>query len=479
MGSLTEAAVSRTDLELSQIPRRSGRPLGPGDGRRHDVPHSHDHGHDHSQNQDRVDDYEAAAAAHGAHELKPVDRGRDAWQVLIAGFVLDGLFWGFPMCFGVFQDYYSRLPEFTHAGADIPTIGVLSQSLWYLGAPFSAALTRRLPKYQRHQICLGWLLAVLGLLSASFARSVGGLIGTQGFLYGLGFSLLSMPIMSMLNEWWVAKKGMAFGLIAASSGVTGSVLPFLLDWLLRRHGHRTALRACAAAMTLLSLPLLPLFRNRLPPSEQAVLARPDWRFLRAPLFWIYSSAVLVQGMGFYYPLVFLPSYASSVGVPSLQGALLVSLMSIFQVLGQFAFGWLSDKNISPSLLACVCALTAAAASFTFWGLAKSLAFLVVFSLLYGFFAFGFGTMRVAMGRAVSDDPSTVFAIYPILVFLQGVGNILTGPLSSVLIASKQPVREQYAAGRYDAVVIMTGATSCGAALIMMLWHGQRLKQICT
>ena len=27
-------------------------------------------------------------------ELKPVDRGRDAWVVLLAGFVFEALFWG-------------------------------------------------------------------------------------------------------------------------------------------------------------------------------------------------------------------------------------------------------------------------------------------------------------------------------------------------------------------------------------------------
>lgn len=29
-----------------------------------------------------------------AQELKPVDRGRDAWIVLLAGFVFEALFWG-------------------------------------------------------------------------------------------------------------------------------------------------------------------------------------------------------------------------------------------------------------------------------------------------------------------------------------------------------------------------------------------------
>ncbi|KAI5918695.1 hypothetical protein F4810DRAFT_690690 [Camillea tinctor] len=58
------------------------------------------------------------------------------------------------------------------------------------------------------------------MLAASFANSVDALIITQGFLYGLSFVTLTYPIVSMLNEWFIARKGMELGLISASSGIT-------------------------------------------------------------------------------------------------------------------------------------------------------------------------------------------------------------------------------------------------------------------
>ncbi|QYS98699.1 hypothetical protein H0G86_005867 [Trichoderma simmonsii] len=406
-------------------------------------------------------------------ELKPVDRGRDAWATLLGAFAFDALFWGFPGSYGVFQRYYSDVPEFQKDAVRIPVVGVLSTGFYYFGSPFSAMLARKFPKYQRHQIYLGWVLSIAGLLSASFTSSVNGLIATQGALYGLGFVLISMPIVSMVNEWWVARKGMAFGLISASSGATGAVLPFIIDALLRRYGYKVTLRACAVAMAVLTAPLLPLFKARLPASDQANLARINWDFLKQPLFWIYGSAVLVQGIGFFFPVVFLPSYASLFDISSIKGALLVCLMSIAQVLGQFAFGYLSDKSLPVSLLMTICCAFAATASFTFWGLAKSLPLLAVFSFIYGFFAFGFGTMRVAMGRAVSDDPSTVFATYAIFVFLMGVGNILVGPLSAGLMAPRDVIREHYAGNKYEPMVIVTGATSLFAAFIVLAWHGYK------
>ncbi|KAH8801394.1 major facilitator superfamily domain-containing protein [Xylogone sp. PMI_703] len=402
-------------------------------------------------------------------ELKPVDRGRDAWTVLIAGIAFEALFWGFPMSFGVFQNYYSNLPEFKDDTTNIALIGTLAQGLYYLGAPFSALLTKKYPKYQRQQIWAGWPLCILSLVAASFTHSVSGLISTQGFLYGLGFVTLSYPIVSMLNEWWVARKGMAFGLISASSGLTGTFVPSVMDFLLQNYGYRTTLRSCAVALFILTAPLIPLFKSRLPASEHTSLARIDWAFLKRPLFWIYGSAVLVQGLGFFLPIVFLPSYATSVNISSARGAALLAVMSAAQVLGQFAFGYMSDKKLSVGILSTVCCVAGAAASLTLWGLGTSVPLFIGFSLVYGFFGFGFGTMRVAMGRAIDNDPAAIFVLFAIFVFFQGIGNILVGPLSAALL-TEPIVRGHFGAGRYAGLILLTGTSSSLAALIVGLWH---------
>ncbi|ERS97448.1 hypothetical protein HMPREF1624_05615 [Sporothrix schenckii ATCC 58251] len=425
--------------------------------------------------------HDASFQGHDAHRspdetvipgLKPVDKGRDAWMVLTAGFVFDALFWGFPMCFGVFQDYYSSRPEFEADAANVTIIGTVAQALYYLGAPFSALLAKRFPKYRRQQIWLGWLMCILGLLAASFATSVTGLIGTQGVLYGFGFVILSYPIISMINEWWVSRKGMAFGLISASSGATGAVMPFIITSLLAKYGYRTTLQACAVAMTILTGPLIPLLKSRLPASDQAQLARTEWSFLQKPLFWVYGIAILTQGLGFFFPINFLPTYASSIGMSTTGGALLLSLLSIAQVLGQFAFGYLSDKNLPVSVLAGVCCTVAGAASFVLWGLSTSLAWLIPFSIIYGFFACGFGTMRVAMGRDVHGDPLATYAIY---VFLQGVGNILVGPISAAL--TRKPVSmADYGCAKYAGIILLTGATSLLATAFIAGWHLYRIVE---
>ena len=91
-------------------------------------------------------------------------------------------------------------------------------------------------------------MCIIGLLTASFTTSVNGLIGTQGMLYGLGFVTVTYPIISMINEWWVVRKGIAFGLISSASGAMGAVMPFVIEALLKKYGHQRTLRGCAVTM---------------------------------------------------------------------------------------------------------------------------------------------------------------------------------------------------------------------------------------
>ena len=274
----------------------------------------------------------------------------------------------------------------------------------------------------------------------------------------------------MLSEWWVARKGMAFGLISAASGAVSVVLPFILEVLLRKYGYRTTLRASAVAMLVLSGPLLPFIKGRLPPAERSVLARTNWSFLSRPLFWVYASATLVQGFGFFIPPVFLPSFATATGFSPLQGAVLLRIMSVAKVIGQFAVGYLSDGKVPVGLLTSSCCFGAAFAAYVFWGLGHTVTLLVIFSMVYGFCGFGFGTLRVAMGRAVSDDGSAMVAMYSMFVFLQGVGLASTGPISATLLAGDVH-KHKYGSDRFKGLVFATGGASLVACLIITISKG--------
>lgn len=87
------------------------------------------------------------------------------------------------MSFGVFQNYYAKLPEF-QGNPYIPVVGTMASGIPYLGGPIMAFFVRRYQHNRSYIIWIGWPLCILGLIAGSFANSLGPLIFTQGIMYG-------------------------------------------------------------------------------------------------------------------------------------------------------------------------------------------------------------------------------------------------------------------------------------------------------
>ena len=385
--------------------------------------------------------------------LPPTDRGLAAWRLLLAAFVFEALLWGFPLSFGVFQDYYSHLPEFKD-NRYVSVVGTTASGISYLGAPLVMPLIRRWSNYRTQMIVVGWPLCIAGLIAGSFAHTLSMLILTQGVLYGVGFLIFYYPILTMVDEFWVRRRGMAYGFLCSASGASGAVMPSVLQVLLRRFGYRTTLRAIAVMLVVITGPLIPLLRGRVG-QQHNVRLRTDWSFLKRPLFWTYSLSNLWMGLGYFFPSLYLPSYASSIGLSVPKGALLLALMSVSQVAGQFTFGYLSDRKLSLNALIMVSLSVAAIATFSIWGVARSLPPLIFFALLYGFFAAGYTAMWARMVTAISEEPSASQALFSLFCFGKGVGNVLAGPISAGLLRLSSDTGG-YGHGMYKAVVIFTG-----------------------
>lgn len=299
-------------------------------------------------------------------------------------------------------------------------------------------------------------ICILGLLLGSFATSLGTLIFTQGIMYGMGLLIFYYAILSFVNEYWITRRGMAYGLLCSASGLSGAIMPFTLEALLNRYGYSITLRAVAIGMIVLTGPLLPLFKGRLPPTTHARASRTDWSFFRSPLFWIYTASNLVNGLGYFFPSIYLPSYAAYLGFSPIQGALLVGLLSTSQVFGQFTFGYLSDKRMPVNFLIMVSTVISAASVLALWGFAFTFVRLVSFSLIYGFFGAGYTAMWARMGTAISAEPTIAFTTFGLFCMQKGIGNVLTGPISAALIG--QEVKERvYGVFKFESIILFTGS----------------------
>lgn len=346
-----------------------------------------------------------------------------------------------------------------------------------MGAPISIILLKYTLAYRRLMIWIGWSICILAILLSSFCtHTLPLIILTQGVMYGLGFVIFYYPILSMVNDYWVTRRGLAYGILCAASGVAGIAIPFALEAMLLRFGMATTLRAAAGMLGVGTGPLLFWLKPRsvIPPrpvpTETQGTTSTDYTFLRHPLFWIYSLSNLLQGLGYFFPSLFLPSYATSLSLPPRSGPLLLALMSIAQVLGQSSFGYLSDKGTTSSrrltLLSLASTLISAAAMLALWGTARSLAPLCVFAVIYGFFGTGYTALWGRMGMHVTRDGGSAFMAFGLFNAGKGLGNVLAGPISGGLLMDGEggDAGGGYGVGgRYMAIVLFAGACMAASA----------------
>jgi MFS family permease len=322
------------------------------------------------------------------------------------------------------------------------------------------ALLKCFPRLRAWATPAGLVIMCLALGLGSFSTTVTHLIVTQGILYAIGGGLAWTPILFYIEEWWVRRRGFAYGATMAGLGLSASILPIILQWLLSNYGFRTTLRVYALAFVALNFPVLLFFKPRLPVSQISHSRSFDMSFWSCSNFLILQSTNMIQGLGYFLPAVYLPTYASSLGASGLESTVTVMLLNAAAFVGSLCMGAAVDRFDVVNCLF-VSAMGSTLAVFLLWGFATSLAPLYVFCLVYGAFAGCTASTWSAIIRDTKEkrsgaDSGMVFAF---LSAGKGVSNLSSGPLSEALLhVGNWRAGMAYGSG-YGALIVFTGATA--------------------
>ncbi|KAJ4858127.1 hypothetical protein T069G_06394 [Trichoderma breve] len=383
--------------------------------------------------------------------LPPVDRGKDAWGFLAACFVLEALVWGFPFSFGVFQDYYRTHEPFA-GSSKTAVIGTTAMGIMYLDIPIIMAVQRIYPKPTRYAPVAGLLFLCLALAISSFSQNVTHLILTQGVLYAIGGSICYCPCMLYMDEWFHSANFIVDGVMWSGTGLGGFTIPLLLEFFLNKYGFRTTLRIWALAMFVLSAPL----------------------FLANRSFGMYQLTNIVQGVGYFLPGIYLPTYARVyLDAGDFPSALTLLVLNVGSVIGCVAMGTLIDRLHVTTCLG-IATVGTAIGTFFLWGLGSNMASLYVFCFVYGMFAGcytsswpGIMSHLMSLGSGSREENSGSRSTYDPLMVVgwlsagRGIGNVVSGPLSEALLKG-MPWQGQAAGGYgsgYGTLIAFTGATA--------------------
>ncbi|KAF3053333.1 hypothetical protein E8E11_011110 [Didymella keratinophila] len=373
----------------------------------------------------------------GAEELNfslpPVDTGKDAWLFLFSAFIMDILVWDFPFAFGIVQEYYSSHPPF-EGQRNIAIIGTCALGLMYLSSPLAFGMFAWYPTWKRPCIMIGLIIMCLSLGLSSLSMTVPHLIATQGISYAIGGALCYSPTIGFMDEWFVKRKGLAFGTMWAGTGLGGVVIPLLLQFLLNKYGFRTTLRIWAVVFFISAAPLYTFLKPRLPVSQATNRRAFNVSFLRNKAFLLLQLGNVLEGFGYFVPSIYLPTIAKSLGASNAVSALTLILVNMATVFGCIVMGMIVDRyHVTTCIL--ISTLGSTLSIFLLWGFSSQLSLLLVFCFMYGLFAGCFTTTYPGVMKALNRSQQTgdTTMVFAVLVAGRGIGNVTCGPVSEALI----------------------------------------------
>jgi MFS family permease len=342
-------------------------------------------------------------------------------------------------------------------------IGTTLTGLLYLSSPFLFTLLTRYPRLRVWSGPFGLVVICSSLLASSFTTSIPAIVATQGVLQALGAAFLYAPTTLHLDEWFAARRGLAYGIMGASKSAAGVVLPLVTEPALERFGSATVVRAWAVGAVLLTAPLLHFVRPRIPharPGAPSATRRLSLRFARYPAFWVHALGNVLQSLGYFLPTAYLPGYAANLGLSGTVATVLLAVLNGLAIVGSATFGVLADR-LGPGRSVFWSTVGSAVSVLLFWGLASHVAMLAVFAMLYGFFAGGFSSTWSSVLTELKRECPEVDTgfVYGLMAGGRGIGNVISGPLSVSLMQAGMGKAAGGYGSRYGSLILFTGASA--------------------
>ena len=173
---------------------------------------------------------------------------------------------------------------------------------------------------------------------------------------------------------------------------------------------------------------------------------------------MYQCPSIIQSIVAPLPNLWLPSFASSMGMSAAAGPLSVALLNLASCGGYLLQGRLVDRyHVSWAIL--VSTLGSTIAVFGFWGCVNHEATLYIFAILFGLFGAGYpGHWTGCAGDMRRTFPNlNTGLVISLLCAGKGMGSILAGPVSEKLLSMKPWHDTGLAYGSsYGSIIVFTG-----------------------
>ncbi|KPN96802.1 MFS transporter [Lysinibacillus sp. ZYM-1] len=304
---------------------------------------------------------------------------------------------------GVFIDPLET--EFQWDRSMIALAFAISLFLYGISGPFMAALLEVIGLKKMMISAMATL--VFGMSLTFFMSQSWQLIIIWGGIIGLGASLF-LTVLSpyVANHWFVKRRGLAVGILTASTATGQLILLPVLAIIIDHYSWRWAI-GLILLLSIIMLVLISIFiKNKprdlglTPYGQEVMVENQQVQLKKNPIsiafnglleavkvktFWLLAGSFFICGLSTSGLIgTHFVSYCISFGIPLVTAASLLSFMGVFNLLGTTASGWLSDRFDNRWLLFWYYLLRGASLLLLPYALAQgSFVLMTIFSVFYG------------------------------------------------------------------------------------------------
>ncbi|MCJ1439681.1 MAG: hypothetical protein MMC23_000161 [Stictis urceolatum] len=305
--------------------------------------------------------------------------------------------------YGVYQTYYQSINLGTES--DISWIGSVQGALLLCGSAVTGYLYDM--GFLRHMLYVGHAILVTGMMLTSIATTYWQVFLAQGVLIGSGASLLFLPCISNLQQYFCRKKGLATGMASSGNAFGGVLFPLLFRSLNARVGPAWTTRTMAFVILVFSLPPLLTMRSLTICVQPRHLPHPS-SLPRDRGFQALCFSVAFIYAGSYAPYFYLPTYAvTELHLPSSLGFYLIAFANASSLIGRIVPAALGDR-LGMLNMHLAAGLSTVIFAFS-WIAVRDERGLIAFSVLYGVTSGAFLSLAWPLVVVLTQDKKTVGA----------------------------------------------------------------------
>lgn len=199
----------------------------------------------------------------------------------------------------------------------------------------------------KHAIVLGCILFSIGFVLSGFATELWHLFITYGLIAGFGSGLAFTGNLNNIMKFFPDKRGLASGIVLSGVGIGTLICTKLAEYFMTLTGNISQSLLYLGIIYLVVLFIVQFFIRSAPAKDSGnIQSSPfdmDYKaMLRESRFWILLT-ILAFGV---FTGVIISSASAQIGIAQYHlanGALIVSLVSIFNSFGRIFWGGISDK----------------------------------------------------------------------------------------------------------------------------------------